>query len=78
MEKKDVLKELEEKAEELAGREKELQGQISGLKERTGGRSPTRHKVDNPIPPGNEGWATIASTNCLMSARTWCTSGISL
>ena len=55
MEKKDVFKELEEKIEGLAGREKELQGQISGLKERTGGRSPTRHKMDNPIPPGNEG-----------------------
>ena len=55
MEKKDVLKKLGEKAEELAGRKKELQGQISGLKERTGGRSPTRHKVDNAVPPGNEG-----------------------
>ena len=55
MKKKGVLKELEEKIEELAGREKELQGQLAGLKERTGRRSPTRHKVDNPIPQSNEG-----------------------
>tara|TARA_B100001123_G_C15310448_1_gene1024141 strand:- start:731 stop:901 length:171 start_codon:yes stop_codon:yes gene_type:complete len=55
VEKKDVFKELEEKIEGLASREKELQGQISGLKERTGGRSPTRHKVDNPITASNEG-----------------------
>ena len=55
MKKKGVLKELEEKIEELAGPEKELQSQISGLKERPGGRGPTRHKVANPSLLGNEG-----------------------
>ena len=55
VEKKEQLKELEEKAEELADKEKELQAQILGLKERTGGRSPTRHKVDTQRLPENEG-----------------------
>jgi predicted nuclease with TOPRIM domain len=54
IEKKDMLKELEEKSEELASREKELKGQILGLKERTGGRSPTRHKVDAPNPAADD------------------------
>ena len=50
---KELLKELDDKATELGSREKEMQSQIRGMKERTGGRSQTRHRVDDSNSPGN-------------------------
>ena len=54
IEKQEELKELESKASTLAGKEKELQGQIIGLKKQDASRRPTRHKVENQNPPAGK------------------------
>ncbi len=52
--KKAELKELEHKVGEHAAKEKDLQGQIIGLKEREAARRPTRYKVENSDEPSGD------------------------
>jgi hypothetical protein len=55
MEKQGALKDLESKASELAVKEKELQGQIIGLKRSDASRRPTRHRVEGQDPSDEKG-----------------------